>query len=74
MTVQLITKVYGLLEPGPGVLVTTAHKGRSNIMTMSWHTMMEFEPPSVGCVISNRDYTLSILKQTKESVINIQTV
>ena len=43
-------------------------------MTMSWHTMMEFEPPVVGCVISNRDYTLSILKQTKECVINIQTV
>jgi flavin reductase (DIM6/NTAB) family NADH-FMN oxidoreductase RutF len=69
-----LSKVYGLLEPGPVVLVTTAHKGRSNIMTMSWHTMMEFEPPIVGCVISNRDYTFSILKQTKECVINIPTV
>jgi flavin reductase (DIM6/NTAB) family NADH-FMN oxidoreductase RutF len=69
-----LSKVYGLLEPGPVVLVTTAHKGRANIMTMSWHTMMEFEPPIVGCVISNRDYTFSILKQTKECVINIPTV
>ena len=69
-----LSKVYSLLEPGPVVMVTTAHKGRANIMTMSWHTMMDFEPPIVGCVISNRDYTLSILKQTKESVINIQTV
>ena len=43
-------------------------------MTMSWHTMMDFEPPIVGCVISNRDYTFSILKQTKECVINIPTV
>ena len=49
-------------------------KGRANIMTMSWHTMMDFEPPIVGCVISNRDYTFSILKQTKECVINIPTV
>jgi flavin reductase (DIM6/NTAB) family NADH-FMN oxidoreductase RutF len=64
-----LSKVYGLLEPGPVVLVTTAHKGRANIMTMSWHTMMDFEPPIVGCVISNRDYTFSILKQT-----NIPTV
>jgi len=69
-----LSKVYGLLEPGPVVLVTTAHKGRSNIMTMSWHTMMEFEPPIVGCVISNRDYTFDILKQTKECVINIPTL
>jgi flavin reductase (DIM6/NTAB) family NADH-FMN oxidoreductase RutF len=35
---------------------------------------MDFEPPIVGCVISNRDYTFSILKQTKECVINIPTV
>jgi flavin reductase (DIM6/NTAB) family NADH-FMN oxidoreductase RutF len=69
-----LSKVYGLLEPGPVVLVTTAHKGQANIMTMSWHTMMDFEPPLVGCVISNRDYTFSILKQTKECVINIPTV
>ena len=61
-----LSKVYSLLEPGPVVMVTTAHKGRANIMTMSWHTMMDFEPPIVGCVISNRDYTFSILKQTKE--------
>ena len=69
-----LSKVYGLLEPGPVVLVTTTHKGRANIMAVSWHTMMDFEPPIVGCVISNRDYTFSILKQTKECVINIPTV
>jgi flavin reductase (DIM6/NTAB) family NADH-FMN oxidoreductase RutF len=69
-----LSKVYSLLEPGPVVLVTTAHKGRANIMTMSWHTMMDFEPPIVGCVVSNRDCTFSILRQTKECVINIPTV
>jgi len=49
-----LSKVYGLLEPGPVVLVTTVRKGQANIMTMSWHTMMEFEPPTIGCIISNR--------------------
>jgi len=44
-----LSRVYRLLEPGPVVLVTTACKGRANIMTMSWHTMMEFEPPIVEC-------------------------
>jgi len=66
--------VYRLLEPGPVVLVTTASKGRANIMTMSWHTMMEFEPPIVGCVISNRNHTFGILKATKECAINLPTV
>jgi len=43
----LLSKVYGLLEPGPVVLVSTTREGWANIMTMSWHTMMEFEPPLV---------------------------
>jgi len=68
-----LSKVYGLLESGPVVLVTTARKGQPNIMTMSWHTMMEFEPPLVGCVISNRNYTFDTLKATRECVINIPT-
>ena len=29
-----LSKVYGLLEPGPVVLVTTAQKGRAN--DMAW--------------------------------------
>jgi flavin reductase (DIM6/NTAB) family NADH-FMN oxidoreductase RutF len=69
-----LSKVYGLLEPGPVVMVTTACGGRPNIMTMSWHTMMEFEPPLVGCVISNRNHSFSLLKASKECVINIPTV
>lgn len=68
-----LSRVYQLLEPGPVVMVSTAVKERANIMTMSWHTMMEFEPPMVGCVISNRNYTFDILKKTRECVINIPT-
>ena len=69
-----LSKVYGLLEPGPVVMVTTASNGRANIMTLSWHTMMEFEPPLVGCVISNRNHTFDILEATGECAINIPTV
>src|ERR1700693_2659636 len=69
-----LSKVYRLLEPGPVVMVTTAQNERVNIMTMSWHAMMDFEPPIVGCVISNRNYTFGALKATKECVINIPTV
>ncbi|MBU1691725.1 MAG: flavin reductase family protein [Gammaproteobacteria bacterium] len=69
-----LPKVYSLLEPGPVVLITTAGKERMNIMAQSWHTMIEFEPPLVGCVISNRNHSFDILKATKECVINIPTV
>ncbi|MDT3707768.1 MAG: flavin reductase family protein [Thiobacillus sp.] len=69
-----LAKVYGLLEPGPVVLVTTARKGRANIMTMSWLTMMEFEPALVGCVISGRNASFDTLKAAKECAINIPTL
>jgi flavin reductase (DIM6/NTAB) family NADH-FMN oxidoreductase RutF len=69
-----LSKVYGLLETGPVVLLTTTRKGKNNVMTMSWHTMLEFEPPLIGCVVSNRDYTFNILKATKECVIAIPGV
>jgi flavin reductase (DIM6/NTAB) family NADH-FMN oxidoreductase RutF len=70
-----LSRVYRLLEPGPVVMVTTAGQGqRANIMTMSWHTMLDFEPPIVGCVISDRSYTFGTLKATRECVINIPTV
>jgi flavin reductase (DIM6/NTAB) family NADH-FMN oxidoreductase RutF len=69
-----LSKVYRLLEPGPVVLITTASKGRANIMAQSWHTMLEFEPPLVACVVSNRNYSFDALKATKECVINIPTV
>jgi flavin reductase (DIM6/NTAB) family NADH-FMN oxidoreductase RutF len=35
---------------------------------------MDFDPPIVGCVISNRNYTFDIVKTTKNCVINIPTV
>ncbi|MGA2242285.1 MAG: hypothetical protein ABSH11_09635 [Verrucomicrobiota bacterium] len=45
-----LAQVYGLLEPGPVVLVTTVRAGRANhvkgraphvanVMPLSWHTM-----------------------------------
>ncbi len=69
-----LSQVYRQLEPGPVVMVTTSYKGQPNIMTMSWHTMMDFEPPIIGCIISNRNYSFDILNKTNECVINIPTV
>lgn len=71
MTVLPLSKVYQLLEPGPVVLLTTARKGSTNIMVMSWHMMVEFEPPLVACVVSNANYSFAALRATKECVIAV---
>ncbi|MCF7963951.1 MAG: flavin reductase family protein [Methylobacter tundripaludum] len=69
-----LPKVYQLLEPGPVVLLTTADKGRPNVMTMSWHMMVEFEPPLVACVVSGNDYSFAALRATGECVIAVPAV
>jgi flavin reductase (DIM6/NTAB) family NADH-FMN oxidoreductase RutF len=69
-----LSEVYRLIEPGPVVLLTTAGNGRADIMAQSWHMMLEFEPPMIACVVSNRNFTFKALKATGECVINIPTV
>ena len=71
-----LSKVYQLIEPGPVVLLATARRKRMNVMTpnvmtMSWHMMVEFEPPLIACVVSGADYSFAALKATKECVIAI---
>ena len=68
-----LSRVYRLLEPGPVVLLTTAHDGRTDVMAMSWHTMLEFEPPLVGCVVSNRNFSFGLLQASGECAIAIPT-
>ncbi|OQA57536.1 MAG: Flavoredoxin [Candidatus Omnitrophica bacterium ADurb.Bin277] len=68
-----LDKVYTLIEPGPILMVTTRFGNRPNIMTMSWHTMIDFLPPLVGLVIGDQSHTFRALKATGECVINIPT-
>ena len=69
-----LSRVYQMLEPGPVVMLTTAHKGRANVMTMSWHMCVEFEPPRIACVVSDGNYSFKALRTTKQCVIAIPAV
>ena len=57
-----LSDVHALLEPGPVVLLSSAAAGRPNVMTQSWHTLIEFEPPLVGCVISARNHSFAAIE------------
>ena len=66
-----LAEVYRLIEPGPVVLLTTARRGHANVMTMSWHMMVEFEPPLVACLVSGANHSFAALKSTGECVIAV---
>jgi flavin reductase (DIM6/NTAB) family NADH-FMN oxidoreductase RutF len=69
-----VSDVRSLLEPGPIVLVSSRWKGKSNIMTMGWYTVMEFTPSLIGCVIASTNHSHQMVLKSKECVLNIPTV
>ena len=69
-----VSQIRRLLEPGPIVLVSSAWKGATNIMTMGWHTVMEFSPSLVGCVIAGGSHSFDLIRRSRECVINVPTV
>lgn len=66
--------VRRFLEPGPVVLLSSAHGGDTNIMTMGWHMMMEFNPALVGCLISSANHSFELVRRSRQCVINLPTV
>lgn len=68
-----LPRVYGLLEPGPVLLLTTAHRGQRDVMPMSWHSLLGFDPPLVSCVVSAGNESQKLLKASGQCVLNIPT-
>jgi flavin reductase (DIM6/NTAB) family NADH-FMN oxidoreductase RutF len=68
-----VSNVRRFLEPGPIVLVSSAHKSETNIMTMGWHMIMEFQPSLIGCYIWTQNHSFEMIRKSKQCVINIPT-
>lgn len=69
-----VVNVRRFMEPGPIVLVSSAWRGETDIMTMGWHMVMEFEPSLIGCYIWDQNHTFSLVRRSRQCVINIPTV
>ncbi len=68
-----VSQIRRYLEPGPIVLVSSAHGGAQNIMTMGWHTVMEFTPSLIGCTIAGGNHSFDLIRRSRECVINLPT-
>ncbi|RFS26381.1 flavin reductase family protein [Chitinophaga silvatica] len=69
-----VYQIRKYLEPGPVVLISTLWEGKTNIMTQSWHTIMEFTPSLIGCMITAANHSFEMIRESRECVINIPTV
>lgn len=68
-----LSRAFTLIEPGPVVLVTTHHAGKSNIMTISWTMVMDFTPV-FAITTGSWNHSFTALEKTRECVICIPTV
>lgn len=69
-----VADIRHYLEPGPVVLVTSRWKNERNVMVLGWHTVMEFTPSLVGCIIAPSNHSFELIRSSRECVINIPTV
>lgn len=73
MTSLPIKKAFMLIEPGPVILVTTHDNGRDNIMTITWHMIVDFTP-RIALTTGSWNYSFKALMNTKECVLAIPTI
>lgn len=68
-----VAKVRRYLEPGPIVLVSSRHGGRDNVMTLGWHTVLEFTPSLIGLMISAGNHSFEMIRRSGVCVVNLPT-
>lgn len=67
-----LSKVYQFIEAGPvTLLVTKMDDAKPNVMAMTWHMVMDFDPPLIGCVVGAGNYSFDALCKTSQCVIAI---
>lgn len=69
-----VSDIRRFLEPGPIILVSSFYKGERNIMTMGWHTVLEFSPSLVGCMLWSGNHSHEMVRRSRECVINVPEV
>ena len=71
--ISLSIRSAGISNPGPIVLISSAWRGKTNIMTMGWHMMMGFSPALFTCYIWNAKHSFEMLRRSRECAINLPT-
>lgn len=67
-----LSKIYQFIEPGPvTLLITQAAAMKPDIMAMTWHMMMGFEPPLIGCIVARDNHSFAALYETRQCVIAV---
>lgn len=62
-----------MLYPLPAVLVSCAHGGRSNLLTVAWTGIICTDPPMLSVSIRPERYSYALIDQSGEFTVNLTT-
>jgi flavin reductase (DIM6/NTAB) family NADH-FMN oxidoreductase RutF len=65
-----LQRAFTFAESGPVLLISTRHKGKNNLMTVSCHASMGFEP-TLGICLGPWNFSYTALTATGECVVAI---
>lgn len=62
-----------LLAPVPPTLVTCAHEGEQNVLTVAWTGILNTKPPRTYIALRPQRYSYRLIRESGEFVINLTT-
>lgn len=68
-----VDNIRRVLEPGPVVLVSSAHAVERNVMTTGWHMILGDGPSLAACHIWDRNHSRGWIRKSRECVTNVPT-
>ena len=69
-----LNQAYKLINHGPTTLVTSAGKGRTNVMAAAWVMGLDYDPARICAVLSAASFTRELVQASGEFVVNVPTV
>ena len=64
-------KATRLLSSGNIILVSSAYKDKTNIITLAWKTPLSHKPPLVGISIAKSHFSCELIEKSEEYIINV---
>lgn len=66
-----IGKLARLVNHGPTVLVSCAHGGRDNLITLAWCMPVSISPPMIGVAIAPARFSHDLIRDSGEFAVNV---
>jgi len=67
-------KLARLVNHGPTVLVSCAHGGRDNLITLAWCMPVSISPPMIGVAIAPARFSHDLIRDSGEFAVNVPAV